>query len=108
MFEPKSVNGEPIKTNGAVYVFCGILKCVVASAAEAGLGALFLNANKGKILRINLHELGHKQPQTPMHFENVTAIGIENNTIKKQRSRSMEMRFFWITDQVILGEFDVQ
>ena len=29
-------------------------------------------------------------------------------SIKKQRSRSMEMRFFWVTDQVALGHFKVQ
>ena len=43
-----------------------------------------------------------------MHCDNVTAAGIENDTVKKQRSRSMEMRFFWITDQVKRGFFDVQ
>ena len=98
MFEPKSVNGEPIKTNGAVYVFCGILKCVVASAAEAELEALFLHAKEGKIMCIALHELGHNQPPTPIHCDNVTATGIKNDVLKKQQSRSIEMRFFWITD----------
>ena len=27
------------------------------------------------------------------------AVGIVNNTIKRQRSRSMEMRYFWLLDQ---------
>ena len=53
-------------------------------AAEAELGALFLNTKEGKILRIALHELGQKQPPTPMHCGNVTATDIANNTIKKQ------------------------
>ena len=35
---------EPIPVNGNIYVLCGILKLVVASAAEAELGALFMNA----------------------------------------------------------------
>ena len=38
MLGSKQVNGESIKTNGVVYVFCGIIKCVVAYAAEAELG----------------------------------------------------------------------
>eukprot|EP00804_Cyclotella_cryptica_P022657 CCRYP_012469-RD/>CCRYP_012469-RD protein AED:0.40 eAED:0.32 QI:0/-1/0/1/-1/1/1/0/384 len=42
------IDKTPIKLNGAIYVFCGILKFVVASAAEAKLGALFLNCNEGK------------------------------------------------------------
>ena len=33
---------KPIRLNGAIFTFCGILKFVVASAAEAELGALFL------------------------------------------------------------------
>ena len=104
----KPKDNEPISLNGAIYAFCGILKIVVTSAAEAELAALFLNAKEGKIIRLILEELGHHQPPTPMHCDNKTATGIANDTVKKQRSRSMEMRFFFITDQVNRGLFDVQ
>ena len=40
------VNGRPIKLNGVIFIMCGILKCVVASAAEAELAALFINAKE--------------------------------------------------------------
>ena len=90
----------PIKLNKAILVFCGILKFVVASTAEAELGALFLNCKEGKIQRLILEELSHPQPPTPIHCDNATATGIANDTVKKQRARSMEMRFFWVTDQV--------
>eukprot|EP00804_Cyclotella_cryptica_P004885 CCRYP_004953-RA/>CCRYP_004953-RA protein AED:0.21 eAED:0.22 QI:0/0/0/1/0.5/0.33/3/0/1060 len=90
------IDKTPITLNGAIYVFCGILKFVVASAAEAELGALFLNCKEGKILRLVLQELRHTQPPTPTHCDNETARGIANNTVKKQRSRSMEMCFFWV------------
>jgi hypothetical protein len=43
---------KPIQLNGAIYVFCGILKFVVTSAAEAELGALFSNCKEGNILRL--------------------------------------------------------
>ena len=102
------VKGQPIVLNGAIFILCGILKFVVASAAEAELGALFLNCKEGKIIRLVLEELGHKQPPTPVHCDNITAAGIANDSVKKQRSRSMEMRFFWVTDQVKLKAFDVQ
>ena len=105
---PKPKHNNPIRLNGAIYTFCGILKCVVASAAEAELAALFLNCKEGKIIRLILRELGHAQPSTPVHCDNKTAAGIANDTVKKQRSRSMEMRFFWVADQVKNGEFDVQ
>jgi hypothetical protein len=102
------IDKTPIPLNGAIYVFCGILKFVVASAAEAELGALFLNCKEGKILRLVLQELGHPQPPTPTHCDNETATGIANNTVKKQRSRSMEMRFFWVADQVNRHHFHVR
>eukprot|EP00804_Cyclotella_cryptica_P008022 CCRYP_004538-RB/>CCRYP_004538-RB protein AED:0.45 eAED:0.39 QI:0/-1/0/1/-1/0/1/0/221 len=102
------IDKTPITLNGAIYVFCGILKFVVASAAEAELGALFLNCKEGKILRLVLQELGHTQPPTPTHCDNETATGIANNTVKKQQSRSMEMRFFWVADQVNRHHFQVR
>jgi hypothetical protein len=42
-------DGDPIKLNGAIHVTCTILKLVAASAAEAELGALFLNAQEAKV-----------------------------------------------------------
>ena len=38
---------------------CGILKIVVASAAEDELGALFMNYKEGKSVRLILKEMGH-------------------------------------------------
>ena len=92
-------DNEPIFLNGAVGILCQILKLVAASAAEAELGALFLNAQEAKVMRITLEELGHPQPPTPIHIDNTTTVGIVNNTIKRQKSRSMEMRYFWLLDQ---------
>jgi hypothetical protein len=79
-------NGEPIKLNGAFYVNTTILRFVVASAAEAELGALFHNCQDGIIFRQTLTDLGHPQPKTPVHCDNATAVGIANNTVKRQRS----------------------
>jgi hypothetical protein len=92
------IDGQPIFLNGAIQVICTILKFVAASAAEAELGALFLNAKEAKIIRLTLQELGHPQPPTPIHIDNSTTVGIVNNTIKRQKSRSMEMRYFWLLD----------
>jgi hypothetical protein len=81
-----SRDDSPIILNGAIYSMCKILKFVAASAAEAELGALFLNAREAKIMRIILLELGHPQPPTPIHIDNTTVVGIVNNPIKRQRS----------------------
>ena len=91
-------DGDPIKLNGNVMITCAILKLVAASAAEAELGALFLNAQEAKVMQIILEEMGHKQPPIPIHVDNTTTVGIVNSTIKRQRSRAMEMRYFWVLD----------
>lgn len=99
---------QPIPLNGSIHTLCSILKHVAASAAEAELGALFTNARQGKIMRLALEEMGHPQPPTPIHTDNSTAAGISNSTVKRQRSRAMDMRYFWIVDQVDQNNFDVQ
>ena len=92
------VDGGPIKLNGAIHITCTILKLVTASTAKAKLGALFLNAHEAKVLHLTLAKLGHPQPPTPIHIDNTTTVGIVNNTIKRQRSRAMEMQYFWLLD----------
>ncbi len=77
-------DGSPIQINGTVHITCTILKLMVASAIEAELGALFLNAQEVKVIWLVLEELGHPQPPTPIHIDNTTTVGIINNTIKQQ------------------------
>jgi hypothetical protein len=101
-------NTKPINLNGAIHVLCQVLKFVASSAAEAELGALFLNAKLAKILRLTLEEMGHPQPPTPIHIDNSTTVGIVNNTVKRQQSRSMEMRYFWLLDGANQKLFDFQ
>jgi hypothetical protein len=79
---PKS--GKPITLNGAFYTNTTILKFVVASAAEANLGALFHNCQDGIIFCQTLADLGHPQPKTLVHCDNATAVGISNNTVKRK------------------------
>lgn len=99
---------QPITLNGAIHTLCTILRLVAASAAEAELGALFLNAQQACILRLTLTKLGHPQPHIPLHINNTTTVGIVNNTIKRQRSRAMEMRYFWLLDQKAQKMFNFQ
>ena len=92
-------DGSPIRLNGAILALSTILRCVAASASEAELGALFLNAQEAKIMRLTLEEMGHPQPPIPIHCDNTTTVGIVRNTIKRQRSRAMNMRYFWLMCQ---------
>jgi hypothetical protein len=92
------VDSNPIKLNSAIHITCTILKLIVAFAAKAELGALFLNAQEAKVLHLTLNKLGYLQPPKPIHIDNTTFVGIVNNTIKRQHSRVMEMRYFWLLD----------
>jgi hypothetical protein len=49
---------KPIKLNGAFFTLCAILRFVITSAAEAKLGALFLNCKQASIFRLMLEEMG--------------------------------------------------
>ena len=81
------------------------MKIVAASAAKAELGALFVNAKDARVIHLILSELGHPQPPTQIHIDNTTAVGLVNSAIKRQRSQSTEMRYFWLLDQALQKYF---
>ena len=93
--------------NGPVLVLSRILKAVMASAAEAECGGLFVNAQEAVLLRHTLEELGHGQPPTPLQTDNSTACGILNRTMKPKRSKSMDKNFWWLVDRVDQGQFRI-
>ncbi len=80
---------------------------VLASAAKAKIGALFLNGQEALPIRVTLTELGHMQPATPMQTDNSTAASCANDTIKQKRSKAIDMRFYWIRDRTRQGQFVV-
>ena len=51
---------EPQKINGSVDVSASLLPLISISVAEAELGGTFYNAEKGKVLRLTLEEMGWK------------------------------------------------
>jgi hypothetical protein len=61
-----STNTDKKLTNGAILIISKVLKHVMYSAAEAEIGAVFINAKEGAVLRTTLEELGHPHPPTPM------------------------------------------
>ncbi len=93
--------------NGAVLIISGILKHVMSSAAEAEVAGLFVNAKESEILHTTLDEMGYPQEPTPIQTDNSTASGIANDTINQQRSRSIDMRFYWVRDRSNQGHFNV-
>ena len=93
--------------NAPIMIIAKILKMVVASAAEAEIAALFLNAQEIVPLRMTCEELGHPQPPTPLRTDNSTANGILNGTVKQKRSKAIDMRFYWLKDRVTQRMFKV-
>jgi hypothetical protein len=81
---------DNILTNGVTLIIITVLKHLMSLAAEAEIGALFLNAKEGTVLRTTLEELGHTQPPTPLQTDNTTSTGYRNGTIKQKRTRAIK------------------
>jgi hypothetical protein len=91
--------------NGPFFCTSKTISCVVSSAAEAELGAAFQNAQKGAEFRNTLLELGYPQQATTIFVDNTVAEGLATDTVKAKRSKSMDMRFFWLRDRVKKAQF---
>ena len=79
----------------------------MSSAAEAEMGALFINAKEAVHLRRILSKMGHPQPRTPLQTDNLTAEGVINSRIRPKRTKAMDMRFEWLLDRVQQGQFRI-
>ena len=82
--------------NGPIHTLCKIIDVVVGSASEAEIGAGYLNGQDAVPIITTLTELGHPQPPTPIQVDNTTAEGCANGTMKKKRSKAMDMRWHWL------------
>ena len=100
-------SNTPERNNGALLTKSIIMKPVMSSAAEAECGAAYANTTDAVPLRTTLQEMGHPQPPTPVQVDNTTTNGFANKQIKQQRSKAMDMRFYWIQDRVAQKQFNV-
>jgi hypothetical protein len=88
-------------SNGPLFCHTTVLKHdVVSSVAGDEFGALFVNAKEGTVTRTTLYGMGHKQDATEIKTDNTTADGIINNTGQQKRSKSMDMRLYWVKYRV--------
>jgi hypothetical protein len=95
------------RLNGPINVPCKIMREILSSASKAELAGLFYNGKEAAPVRITLEELGHPQPPTSIVTDNSTATGIANDTIRQKRSKSMDMRYYWVRDRVRQGHYQV-
>jgi hypothetical protein len=94
--------------NGPFFCTSKKISCVVSSAAEAELGAAFQNAQKGAQSRNTLIELGYPQQPTTLLVDNTVAEGLASDTVNARRSKSMDVRFFWLRDRVQKAQFIIR
>jgi len=100
-----SSNVEIPPNNGAVHTVAQIIKAVMSSAAEAEIGAMFINAREAVPARKTLEELGHPQPPTPLQTDNSAADAVVNNRVPPRRLKAMDMRFHWLRDREAQEQF---
>jgi hypothetical protein len=91
--------------SGAILNISKILNTVMSSAAEAELGALYINTREAIPMRQLLEEMEHKQPKNPIQTNNSTALGVVNNNIQPQHTKAMDMRFHWLRCRDSQGQF---
>ncbi len=71
----------------------------MASAAEAEIGSLLINAQTSLALRVALTELDHLQPPTPIPTDNSMDSVFAASTVKQKRSKTIDMRYYWLQDR---------
>ena len=93
------------RINGPIHSISRIMSNVMGSAAEAEIGAAYINGQEAVPIRTLLRKLGQQQPATPIQVDNSTADGFANDTIKQKLSKAIDMRFYWIRDRTSQGQF---
>ena len=84
------------ENNGDVHTVTQIIKTVMSSAAEAELGALYINCREAIPVRHLLEAMGQRQPPTPMQTDNYTVLGVVTNKIQPKCTKAMDMHFHWL------------
>ena len=104
---PIRANDPPPPLNRAISVKSKIIDAVMSSAQEAETGAGFYNAKEIIPLRQALEELGHPQGPTPIQFDNISATQIKKEEASQKRSKSMDMRYYWLRDRAKQQQFNI-
>ena len=86
------------KLNGPILTVCQTLKNVVASAAEAETGWMFLKVQTIVPIRNTLVAMDHLQPENrnPLNSDSKTGVGIFHSFLKPKRSKSWDMKYHWL------------
>ena len=94
-----SNNEEFPENNGAVLNIAKIIRNVMTSAADAEIGALFVNNRQAIPACRLLKEMGHKQPATPTQTDNTTALGFVTKNLNPKATKSTDMNYWYLRDK---------
>ena len=83
------------------------MRNIMALAAEAEHGTIFINDQIAVPIRATLSEMGWKQGPTSVQVDNSTAVGIATKKFLQKKSKAMDMRFYWINYRIKPGQFCV-
>ena len=81
------------------------MRNIMASAAEAKYGTIFVNAQTSVPIRTTLSEMGWKQGPTAIQVNNYTAVEIATKKFLQKKSNAMDMHLYWINDRTKQGQF---
>ena len=76
------------------------MRNIMASAAEAEYGTIFVNAQTAVPIRTTISEMGWKQGPTAIQVDNYTSVGITTKEFRQKKSKAMDMRFYWINNRI--------
>jgi hypothetical protein len=93
--------------NAPICFLSVIIKTVVSSATATEYAAAFIVAQAAISIIQTLTDLGYPQSQTEIFCDNLCAVGLANNTFNLKRTKTIDMRYHWIRDQVKLDVFKV-
>ena len=101
---PPSTQPTP---NGHIYTLRKWMRNVLASTAESEITILIHNGQEAVVLRTTLLEIKHPQLPTPIKTDRSTSSGIANKTFIPRKTRSMDMKYYWICDSVLRKELEM-
>ena len=81
------------KSNGPIQSVSNIMDNVMGYAAEAKIGAAYINGREAIPIRTTLQELNHPQPSTKMQVDNTTATGFSTDTNKQKTHQGHRYAF---------------
>ena len=91
---------DPTVENGAILGASAIIDAVMASAGESEIAGAFIAAQHTINIRTIAIALQHPQPPSPILTDNEFTVDFANNTCKQRRSKTIDMRFYWLRDRV--------